>query len=59
MKESEIPELQQEVADAQLVVAQADQAATVELQKAGELLNTLVDLLDPRGETAETPNIVL
>ncbi len=59
MKESEIPELQQEVAEAQLVVVQADQAATVELRKAGELLNTLVDLLDPRGETAESPNIVL
>ena len=47
------------MAEAQQVVAQADQAATVELQKAGELLNTLVDLLDPRGETAESPNIVL
>jgi len=59
MKQSEIPELQQEVAETQLVVAQADQAATAELEKAAELLNTLVDLLDPRGETAETPNIVL
>lgn len=59
MKQSEISQLQQEVAEAQQVVAQADQAATVELQKAGELLNTLVDLLDPRGETAESPNIVL
>jgi len=59
MKQSEIPELQQEVAETQLVVAQADQAATAELEKAAELLNTLVDLFDPRGETAVTPNIVL
>lgn len=59
MKQSEISQLQQEVAETQLAVVQADQAATAELEKAAELLNTLVDLLDPRGETAETPNIVL
>ena len=59
MKQSEISQLQQEVAETQLAVVQADQAATAELEKAAELLNTLVDLLDPRGETAESPNIVL
>lgn len=59
MKQSEISQLQQEVAETQLAVVQADQAATAELEKAAEILNTLVDLYDPRGETAETPNIVL
>ena len=59
MKPSQIAQLQQDVAETRLAIAKTDQEATEQLQLAGDILTTLVDLIDPEGETAETPSVPL
>lgn len=59
MKPSQIAQLQQDVAETRLAIAKTDQEATEQLQLAGDILTTLVELIDPEGETADPPSVPL